>query len=64
MLAFKLEVNKIMLIINKAGKYGQLTYMRVYQGFLKRGDILINTRTKKKIRVPRLVRMHAAEMKV
>ncbi|KAH3806042.1 hypothetical protein DPMN_134352 [Dreissena polymorpha] len=38
--------------------------MRVYQGGLKKGDTIFNTRTGKKVKVPRLVRMHADEMQV
>ena len=51
-LAFKLEVTP----------YGQLTYLRIYQGSIKKGDDLIITRTGKKIKVGRLVRMHADQM--
>jgi elongation factor G len=51
-LAFKLEVTP----------YGQLSYLRIYQGSLKKGDDLVITRTGKKIKVGRLVRMHADQM--
>ena len=51
-LAFKLE----------DGPYGQLTYLRVYQGTVKKGDQLLNTRSQNMIRVGRLVKMHADTM--
>ena len=44
------------------GQYGQLTYVRIYQGKLKKGDELINTRARKKFKIGRLVRMHADSM--
>lgn len=51
-LAFKLEENK----------YGQLTYMRSYQGKLRRGDTLTHINTNKKVKISRLVKMHSNEM--
>ncbi len=44
------------------GRYGQLTFLRVYQGTLAKGDGVIQTRTGKKIKIGRLVRMHADKM--
>ncbi|GMO38228.1 MAG: elongation factor G [Termitinemataceae bacterium] len=44
------------------GQYGQLTYVRVYQGTLKKGDELINTRARRKFKIGRLVRMHSDSM--
>ena len=51
-LAFKLE----------DGQYGQLTYIRVYQGMIKKGAELINVRNGRKFKVGRLVRMHSNNM--
>lgn len=44
------------------GRYGQLTYMRIYQGTMKKGDFIINTTNQKKVKIPRMVRMHSSEM--
>ncbi|KAG5328617.1 EFGM factor, partial [Acromyrmex charruanus] len=51
-LAFKLE----------AGRFGQLTYFRCYQGMLNKSENLYNTRTQKKVRAQKLVRLHAKQM--
>ena len=40
-------------------QYGQLTYTRIYQGTITKGDSYINTRTGNKVRFGRLVRMHS-----
>jgi elongation factor G len=50
--AFKLE----------DGRFGQLTYIRIYQGTLKKGKPIFNTTNKKKHNVGRLARMHSNTM--
>jgi elongation factor G len=51
-LAFKLEESN----------FGQLTYIRVYQGKLRKGAFLFNARNDKRVKIPRIVRMHSNEM--
>ena len=51
-LAFKLDENK----------FGQITFCRVYQGKLKKGDVIVNSRTGEKLKVSRLGKMHANHM--
>ncbi|MDA8135811.1 MAG: elongation factor G, partial [Desulfobacteraceae bacterium] len=51
-LAFKLE----------DGQYGQLTYIRVYQGCINKGDTLVNSRDGRKFKAGRLIRMHSNQM--
>lgn len=51
-LAFKLEESN----------FGQLTYIRVYQGKLRKGMNVFNAKTDKKVKIPRIVRMHSNEM--
>ncbi|MBN1306280.1 MAG: elongation factor G [Chitinispirillaceae bacterium] len=51
-LAFKLE----------DGPYGQLTYIRIYQGRAGKGSEVANARTGKRFKIGRLIRMHADSM--
>jgi len=44
------------------GSYGQLTYLRLYQGKFKKGEQIENARTRRTVRISRLVRMHSDEM--
>jgi elongation factor G len=59
------DINKPTVAIGfklEDGQYGQLTYIRVYQGSIKKGDELTNTRSKKRFKVGRLIRMHSNNM--
>ena len=51
-IAFKLEENR----------FGQLTYIRIYQGTVKKGDMIYNVNQKKKVKVSRMIRMQANNM--
>jgi len=51
-LAFKLEETN----------FGQLTYMRIYQGLLKRGNTITNVNDTKRIKLSRIVRLHSDDM--
>jgi len=51
-LAFKLEESQ----------YGQLTYVRVYQGTFNKGQELVNIKTGKKFKIGRLIKMHSNSM--
>jgi elongation factor G len=52
-LAFKLQVTP----------FGQLTYMRLYQGKMAKGDFIMNVSGgMRKVKIPRIVRMHSDDM--
>lgn len=51
-LAFKLEESN----------FGQLTYIKVYQGTLRKSMNVFNARTDKRVKIPRIVRMHSDDM--
>ena len=51
-LAFKLEESR----------FGQLTFIRIYQGTVSKGDYIQNVRTRQRTKVPRVVRMHSDDM--
>eukprot|EP00934_Nitzschia_sp_Nitz4_P000095 Nitzschia sp. Nitz4//scaffold8_size234185//126690//129098//NITZ4_001268-RA/size234185-augustus-gene-0.270-mRNA-1//-1//CDS//3329559839//95//frame0 len=51
-LAFKLDETQ----------FGQLTYMRIYQGSLKKGNSIVNVNSGKKVKLARIVRMHSDDM--
>src|SRR3954451_5698095 len=39
--------------------FGQVTYMRIYQGTLKKGEFYFNARQRKRARISRILRVHA-----
>ena len=51
-LAFKLDETQ----------FGQLTYMRIYQGHLAKGKMITNVNDGKKVKLSRIVRMHSDDM--
>ena len=65
---FRIRLKSRLLALPQAGGRNtgatQLTYVRVYQGGVKRGDTLYNIRTNKRARVSKLVRMHSNKAEV
>lgn len=62
----KLEPNPDLPMVGMAFKiieeqFGQLTFTRIYQGKIVKGQTYTNTRTGNRVRIGRLVRMHADE---
>ncbi len=54
------EENLVMMAFKITDEqFGQLTYTRIYRGNLNKGDTVYNTRTKKKVRIGRMVRMNS-----
>jgi elongation factor G len=51
-LAFKLDETQ----------FGQLTYMRIYQGHLEKGKMITNVNDGKKVKLSRIVRIHSDDM--
>ncbi len=39
--------------------FGQVTYTRIYQGKIEKGQVYLNTRSGNKVRISRILRMHA-----